>query len=170
MKILIIGSCRNNDLEHKSEEHKGLAKDIGKELAKRGHDIITGGAGGLQGILVDSYRKNRGKNWTTYLALDEDKDDMAKSINQTKPNKEIKTKFNYPMRDTYYIRMCDAIIALSGKALTLAEIIHAIKNYNKKVFQLEIGENIKIIPLIKELKEGVFITSNLNEGFDFLES
>lgn len=170
MKILIIGSCRNNDPEHKLEEHRELAEKIGEQLAKRGHEIITGGAGGLQGILVDSYKKNKGKNWTVYLAQEEDKDNMAKPTTGVKPDKIINTKFNYAVRDAYYIGKSDAVLALSGKALTLAEIIHAVKNYHKKVFQLNIGENVKLIPLFSELKEGILITSDIIQGLDFLES
>ena len=44
------------------------------------------------------------------------------------------------MSDVFYIGKADAVIALSGKLLTFAEIIHTIKNYKKKVLQLEIGE------------------------------
>lgn len=169
MKILIIGSCRNHDEEHRKKAHKKLAEEIGKGLALRGHEIITGGAGGLQGILVHAYKKNKGKKWTVYYAKNEEKEKNAKPLEKTEPDKEFKTKYNYSMRDAFYIGKSEAVIALSGKALTLAEIIHAAKNYKLKIFQLAIGKNIKIIPKYKELREKTLITRDIKKGIDFLE-
>lgn len=79
MRILIIGSCRNNDNESKSQEDKKIAEELGKELALRGHEIITGGAGGLQGHLASSYKRNNGKKWTAYLVINEEKDENRKT-------------------------------------------------------------------------------------------
>lgn len=169
MKILIIGSCRNNDLESKIEKDKKLAEEIGRELAKRSHEITTGGAGGLQGVLVASYKKGNGKKWTVYLAKNEERDENAKPKEHIKPDEEVKTNLDYAVRDASYIEKCDAVIALSGKSLTLAEIIHAVKNYHKRVFQLNIGDNTKIIPLLEELRGSVLITSNIQEGLNYLE-
>lgn len=169
MKILIIGSCRNNDNEHNITEHKKLAEDLGKELASRGHQIITGGAGGLQGILASSFKKNNGKKWTVYLASGEKNDENAKPLEKISPDEEIQTKYNYAVRDAFYIGDCDAVLALSGKLLTFAEIIQAVKNYHKKVFQLEIGENVDRIKNSIELKGNVHISSNIKEGLDFLD-
>jgi hypothetical protein len=95
---------------------------------------------------------------------------MAKPLTGIKPDKIINTKFNYAVRDAHYIGKSDAVLALSGKALTLAEIIHAVKNYHKKVFQLDIGENVKVIPFFSELKEDILITSEITQGLGFLES
>ena len=169
MKILIIGSCRNDDIEHNPEAHKKLAEELGKELALRGHEIITGGAGGLQGILASSFKRNNGKRWIIYLASGEKNDKNAKPLEKINSDEEIQTEYNYAMRDAFYIEKCDAVLALSGKLLTFAEIIHAVKNYHKKVFQLEIGENIERIKNSIELKGSVCISQNIKEGLDFLE-
>jgi uncharacterized protein (TIGR00725 family) len=168
MKILIIGSCRNNDQEQKIE-HQKLAEQLGKEIAKRNYEIITGAVEGLQKYIVSAYKKAGGKKWTTYLAIDEYKNKKSKKNKTPKPDKKIKTNYNYAIRDAYYIEKCDAVIALSGRALTLSEIIQAIKNYNKKVFQLDIGQNIKIIKQIPELQNNLIITVDINEGLNFLE-
>lgn len=170
MNILIIGSCRNNDLESKSEKGRKLAEELGGELARRGHSVFTGGAGGLMGLVVDSYKKNNGKEWVVYWAKDEKQDKCVETPAHSSPDKEIQTGFNYAMRDAFYVGEPDGIIALSGKLLTLAEIIHAVRNYNKKVFQLEIGDNIKIIKNSSDLKDGVFVSLNINDGLKFLEA
>ena len=39
-------------------EFKKLCKSIGKKLAERGHTIISGRAGGVMGLLIDSYKEN----------------------------------------------------------------------------------------------------------------
>ncbi len=170
MKILIVGSCRNNDAESKIGTHRELAAEIGKELAIRNHEIITGGAGGLQGILVSSYKKNGGKNWTVYFASGENKDKEARPLEKIKPDKEIRTKYNYATRDLFYIGKCDAVLALSGKLLTFTEIVSAVKNYKKKVFQLNIGDNLPLIKQSPELKNRVLITRNIKSGLRFLKS
>jgi uncharacterized protein (TIGR00725 family) len=170
MKILIIGSCRNNDSEHKRNEHKKLAEDLGKELALRGHEIISGGAGGLQGVLASSFKKNNGKKWTVYLASGEKNDKDANPPEGIIPDEEIQTEYNYSIRDAFYIGKCDGVLALSGKLLTFAEIILAVKNYHKKVFQLEIGENLDLIKNSIELKDKVLISADIKEGLDFLDS
>ncbi len=170
MKILIIGSCRDNDKEHKIKKHQKLSEQLGKEIAKRNYEIVTGEVGGLQKHVVSAYKKARGKKWTAYLAIEEYKNkESNKKIKTPKPDKKIQTNYNYAIRDAYYIDKCDAVIALSGRALTLSETIQAIKNYNKKVFQLDIGQNIKIIQQIQELQDNLIITLDITKGLNFLE-
>ncbi|MBM3233991.1 hypothetical protein FJZ19_02760 [Candidatus Pacearchaeota archaeon] len=168
MKILIIGSCRNNDNESRIKKDRKLAEKIGKELAKRGHEIITGGAGGLIGFLVNSYKKNNGKKWIIYYAINEKKNKEAIPPENIKADETIQTNFNFALRDAFYIEKCDAVLALSGKLLTFSEIIQAVKNYNKKVLQLNIGKNIKRIKDNLELNS-VFISSDIKKGINFLE-
>ena len=170
MKVLIVGSCRNNDIEHKPEAHKKLAEELGKELALRGHEIITGGAGGLQGILANSYKKNNGDKWEIYFASGEKEDKNARPLEKIRADEGIQTDYNYAMRDAFYIGKADAVLALSGKLLTFAEIIHAVKNYNKKVFQLEIGDNLELIKNSPELYDNVLISLDIKKGLDFLEN
>ena len=77
MKFLIIGSCRNNDYEFRDNHYMRLAQEAGQELASRDHSIITGGAGGLQGILVGTYKRCNGPEWTAYFAEGEEEDPNA---------------------------------------------------------------------------------------------
>jgi len=167
MKILVIGSCRNNDFESKNEAHQELARRIGIELAQRGHHIMTGAAGGLQGILAHAYKDNSGTDWIAYYAKDEEKDPHA--LSETSPDKIIMTRLEYPRRNAFYTGICDSVVALSGKIATLGEIISAVKGYDKRVFQLDIGENVHIIPKLSELEGKVLISSNIKRGLDFLE-
>lgn len=168
MKILIIGSCRNDDQEHKILAHRKIAETTGRALAERGHEIITGGAGGLQGILVAAYKAHGGKKWIAYLAKGEGLEKTARPLARLKSDQKIQTGLDYPKRDIFYIAKCDAVIALSGRLLTFAEIIHAVRDYKKKVFQIEIGSNIQLIKNSPELKNKVFISKDINRGLDFL--
>ena len=168
MRILVIGSCRDDDQEHNVPKHQKLAEELGMELAKRGHILITGGAGGLQGIVADSYKKNGGKSWEVCWAKNEENDKGASPPSGIKPDKETKTDMAYPVRNAHYIGQCDAVIALSGLLATLNEIIHAVVGYKIKVLQLDMGENVRIIRSIPLLKEKVIISSDVGKGLNFL--
>lgn len=166
MRILVIGSCRS--LHEKPNDYRKDATLIGKELAKRGHRILTGRAGGMKSFVVKSYRDNRGKSWTLYLAKGEDKEKIPTEPH-IKPDKLVKTGLNYTMRDAFYVGKCDAVVALSGRALTLVEIINAVKDYKIRVFQYDSGANIPLIKAMPELRDNVFITKDVIKGLDYVE-
>ncbi len=168
MKILVIGSCRNNDYEWKNRLWQDTAKSVAQELAYRNHSLITGGAGGLQGICADMYKQSKGKDWTAYYAEGEENDPNARPVTGRAPDNVVLTHMPFPMRNAYYTGLCDGVLAFSGRILTLGEIISASNGYGKKIFQVKMGNNIDIIGKLSEL-ERIFISGNIASGLDFLE-
>ena len=168
MKILVIGSCRNNDFESKNRNYADLVTQLGFELASRKHSIMTGGAGGLQGILVGCYKKCEGPEWTAFYAKDEEKNPNAHPLSGIKPDQEEFSGMPYPVRNAYYTGLCDGVIALAGRSRTLGEIISASLGYSKKVFQLKMGNNMEVLGKLSDL-ERIYISSKAECGLDFLE-
>ena len=85
------------------------------------------------------------------------------------PDKIVETNVDYPERNIIMVKNCEGIIALHGGLGTLTEIIHAVKDYNKKVSVIDKGELASLIKLIPELKEKVFLTSNVKEALNNLK-
>lgn len=168
MKILVIGSCRNNDYECKVRHDRGIVQEIGQRLAEKNHSIITGGAGGLQGILVDIYKQCNGPLWTAYYAEGEELNPNARPPSNRMPDDPILTHMSYPIRNAHYTGLCDGVVALSGRALTFCEIVNAAAGHGKRVFQMNIGNNPAMIRRFPEL-EKVLISSNIKTGLEYVE-
>jgi len=58
---------------------------------------------------------------------------------------------------------------LHGGLGTLTEIIHAVKDYNKKVAVIDKGDIASWIKIIPELKEKVFLTNDIKKAIEHLE-
>ena len=86
-----------------------------------------------------------------------------------KPDKIIRTNLDYPGRNMLMVGKCGAVLVLHGGLGTLEEIIHAVKDYHKKVAVIDKGEIAYWIKCIHELKEKVFITLNIKEAIEYLE-
>jgi uncharacterized protein (TIGR00725 family) len=128
MKIVMLGSWE----KHKAALCKKEAEEIGKLLAEKGHILVSGGGTGVSELVVNSYRKNKGKQYICYIPSKEQMEKVGEELGP-KPDKLIETNVDYPERNIIMVRECDALIALHGGLGTLTEIIHAIKDYNKKV-------------------------------------
>jgi len=163
MKICLLGSWH----AQKAAECKKEAEEIGKELAERGHILVSGGGIGISKIVVDSYKKNKGKQFIAYFPSEK----MMKKVGEEKgpmPDKLIETKVDYPERNLIMMRDCDAIIALHGGLGAIAEIIHATKDYHMKVSVIDKGELAEWVRAIKPLKEKVFITNDIKKAIKHL--
>ena len=164
MKVLIIGSWE----KHKAALCKKEAEEIGKLLAQEGDTLISGGGTGISELVVNAYRKNKGKQYICYIPSKKQMEKVGEEIGP-KPDKLIETNLDYPERDVVLVRECDAVIALYGGLGTLTEIIHAIKDYNKKVSVIDFGELAQWIRAILELDKKVFITKDVKEAINHLK-
>ena len=164
MKILIIGSWH----KEKALKYKKEAEQVGEIIAKRNHTLISGAGTGISEIVVNSYKKNKGIKYIAHIPSIKEMKRVDEKIGP-KPDKIIKTNLDYPMRDIVLVKESDAIIAIDGGLGTLTEIIHAIKDYNKKVSVIDFGELPKWIKKISELKDSVMITSNIEKAINYLE-
>ncbi len=164
MRILIIGTWQKK----KALRSKNEAEQIGKILAEKGHVLISGAGTGVSEIVANSYRKNKGTEYIVYLPSVKEMERVGEKIGLT-PDKIIKTGLEYPERNIKIVKESDAIIALNGGLGTLTEIIHAIKDYNKKVAVIDVGELPEWIRKISELRDSVLITSDVKKAVDYLE-
>lgn len=86
-----------------------------------------------------------------------------------KPDVTIQTGLDYPGKNIELVKGSDAVIALNGGLGTLTEIIHAIKDYDRKVSVIDVGELSEWIKNISELRDSVMLTSDIGEAVDYLE-
>jgi len=165
MNILVIGSWHT----HKAMTCKTEAEQIGKALAERGHILVSGGGTGISELVVNSYRAHKGKKYIAYFPS---KEEMAKVGEEKgpKPDEEIDTKSDYPTRNVIIVKNCDAMIALHGGLGTISEIVHAVKDYGKKVVVIDKGDLAKWVKSISELHEKVLLTADINKAMEYLES
>lgn len=161
MKVLIIGSWER----HKAVSCQKEAEEIGRLLAKNGTTLISGGGEGVSEIIVKSYKANKGRKYVCYIPSKKQMEAVGEKIGP-KPDELIETNVDYPERNIIMVRECDAVIALHGGLGTLTEIIHATKDYNRKVSVIDFGELSLWIKAIPELHKKVFLTSDINKAIE----
>ena len=164
MKILIVGTWRKKD----ASKYKKVAGEVGKFLAEKNVELVSGAGEGISELVVNSYKKNNGKKYTAYLPSKKEMEKVGEKIGP-KPDKIINTNLDYPERNVRMVRECSGVIALNGGLGALTEIIHAVKDYNKKVAVLNYGEISKWCKKIPQLEKEVFITKNIKKAFDYLK-
>jgi hypothetical protein len=153
---------------HKAIECKKEAEEIGKLIAERGHVLISGGGTGISKLVVESYKKNKGKKFIAYFPSEK----IMKKVGEEKGPKSdetIETNVDYPERNLIMIRDCDAIIALHGGLRTIAEMIHATKDYGKKIALIDTKELAEWAKAIPPLRDKVFITKDIKKAIEYLE-
>jgi len=159
MKILILGSWQ----KEKAQFYKKEAEELGKVLADEGHTLISGGGTGISELVINSYKKHGGKHYTAYILSKKEMEKVGEQIGP-KPDKLIETNLDYPERNVVMVRECDGAIAIHGGLGTLTEIIHAVKDYNKKVSVIDVGELAQWIRAIPDLKQKVLLTKDVKEA------
>lgn len=177
MNICIYGSYSKN----LDERIINISKQIGKTLAKRGHDLIFGGGkNGLLGGLAKEVNDNNGK--TIGIILDDS--DMEKFV--YKYCTTLISKENMSVRKLYMENNCDGFIILPGGIGTLDEFFEVLVLKNKGIINKPIavfnynnffddmfsfmkkmsGENMmndKVFDLF-------FVTDNIDDMFNYLEN
>ncbi len=163
MKILIIGTWQ----KHKAITCKAEAEHIGKLLAERGHILMSGGGTGISELVANAYRNHNGKKYIAYFPASEEMERVGEEQGP-EPDEKIQTDLDYPGRNCFMVKECDAVIALHGGLGALTEAIHAVKDYGKKVVVIDKGEFASWIKAIPELKEKVFLSPDVEKAIDFL--
>lgn len=164
MKVLIVGSWRKEECAGYEKE----AEELGKILAKRGHILVSGGGTGISELVVNSYRHYKGKRYICYIPNKEDMERVGEKLGTT-PDELIETNASYPERNIRLVRNCDSVIAIYGGLGTLTEIIHAVKDYDKKVSVLDKGKLASWIRAIPELSDKVFLTCDIAKAVENIE-
>ncbi len=164
MKILVVGTWR----KHKAAPFRKEAEELGRLLAAGGHTLVSGGGTGISEMVVNSYKSNNGKKYIAYLPALKYMRKVGEEIGP-KPDKIVKTNLDYPMRDALIVKNCDGIVALQGGLGSLTEIIHAVKDYNKKVSVINKGDLAKWVQAIPQLKNNVLFTVDIKKVIKNLE-
>ena len=68
MKILVIGTWKKEKAKECWEE----ANKLGELLAKNNHILVSGGGTGISELVVNSYKKNKGKKYIAYFPSKEE--------------------------------------------------------------------------------------------------
>lgn len=164
MKILVVGTSR----KYKAALFKKEAEELGCLLAAGGHILISGGGEGISEMVVNSYKLRKGKKYIAYLPALKHMKRVGEKIG-TKPDKIVRTDSDYPVRNVLMVKNCDGIIALQGGLGSLTEIIHAVKDYNKKVSVINKGDLAKWVKAIPELRNKVLLTADIKKAIKNLE-
>ena len=164
MKILVIGTWRKDEAKDCQKE----AEEIGRLLADKNHVLLSGGGTGVSQLVVESYRRHNGKKYVAYFPS---KKEMKKAGEKqgVKPDQAVWTKLDYPMRNLFMVKDCDAVIAVHGGLATLTEVIHAAKDYPKNVAVIDRGELASWIRAIPELRQRVFLSTDVRAAMAHLE-
>jgi uncharacterized protein (TIGR00725 family) len=165
MKVLIVGTWRAD----KAAEYASFAGKVGEDLAKRGHILVTGGGTGMSKLVVENYKINQGEKYIAIMPSSEQMKAVGEEVGPTPDEFIQKDEWDYPMKNVELVRACDVMIALPGGLGSLSEIIHAVKDYGKKVAVLDLGPLAEMVKQIPELREGCFLSDNIDEIFEFLE-
>lgn len=116
-KIAVFGSAKEN----LTKKIYDLAKETGKEISSRGHDLITGAAKGVSTYAAEGAKENNGKT----IGISPTRN------NSEKKDYEVDFKFideiihtgeGYKGRNVISVRKCDGMIAINGGFGTLNEI------------------------------------------------
>lgn len=110
------------------EEGQEMAEAIGKELAKRGHTLLTGATIGLPNFAATAYKKADGK---MSLGLSPASSKVEHVFKYRLPTLAydciLYTGLHYVGRDTLLITSADAVISIGGRIGTLHEFSIAIE-------------------------------------------
>ena len=115
-QIGVIGSSEEDP------EGKERAFRIGKEIARSGASLLTGGCTGLPFAAVKGAKEEGGFTIGISPAVDEDEHVNKYGYPVDGHDALIYTGFGYKGRNVILVRSCDAVVATSGRMGTLNEI------------------------------------------------
>jgi uncharacterized protein (TIGR00725 family) len=143
------------------------AQAIGRELAVRGHILVSGGGTGVSELVAKAYREAHGKKHVVYLPARHHVEAVGEKPGSC-VDETIETDLDYPMRNAYMIRENDAFIAMNGRLGTLGELIHAINDYAKPAVVIDVGDMVQALrnPLFHEK---VLITTDAKAAVAYIE-
>ena len=167
MKILVIGRWNPKKLG-KYVKH---ANDLGKLLAERGHTLVASPSSGFQGLVAKSYKENNGTHFIGYYPNLEQMNTIGE-VTLIEPDERIYTDADYPIRNILQIKGADCVIAVTGGAGVLTEIIASVKDYNLPLVYYDKSSSIVdgYFKLDDKVKTLVHIGMDLVELLDYLES
>lgn len=116
-KIAVFGAAK----EELSKDVYKIAEEVGAEIAKRGHTLVTGAATGVSRFAAKGARQEKG----CVIGISPTSDDSEKDkYNVFFENIDviIHTGAGYKGRNVIGVRTCDAMIIVNGNFGTLSEV------------------------------------------------
>jgi len=148
MKIAISGSGRDKGIDPKIAEK---AKELGRELAKQGHILLTGGCGGYPKAAAQGALEENGKVIAYSPAKDEE-EHIERYGFTTEDFSQIKyTGLGIPERNVPLVKDANAIIIIGGQTGTLNEFTLAFHEAKPVGVLKGSGGITELIPKIAEV-------------------
>jgi len=114
----------------KAREYASLANDVGRGLAQRGFDLITGPGTGISGEVIAGYRSIKTQGTiSVYLPSAECMKLVGEEVT-AEFDEVIQTNFDYPMRNVFHIKESDALVVITGGDGTFEECLPALIDYH----------------------------------------
>jgi predicted Rossmann-fold nucleotide-binding protein len=125
MRILVVGTWN----EITARKFHSQAVELGSILAQRDHSLVASPSTGFQGLVAQAYKAAGGRN---FIGFYPDLDIMTQ-IGEgvlVEPDKKIMTGECYPIRNMLQVKGSHAIIAITGGAGTLTELLTGVNDYD----------------------------------------
>ena len=171
-QFCVSGAARGESVE----ESRELAYLIGKELARRGHSLLSGATVGLPNYAAQGYKENGGSMSVGISPASSKVEHVLKYCLPTEYyDTIIYSGLHYVGRDTLLITSSDAVISIGGRLGTLHEFTISIESDTPIAFfhgSGGISEEISsLIEMSKPLRRNAFIrfADNSKELIDDLE-
>jgi len=116
MQVMIAVCGSDFDDEHLSKDIIGLAEEVGREIARRGAILVSGGRGG---IMEAACKGAKAEGGTTVGILPHSKDEANPYVDFV-----IATGLG-DLRNFVIVNAADAVIAICGRSGTMSEISFA---------------------------------------------
>ena len=114
----------------KARKYAHVANAVGRGLAERGFDLITGPGTGISGEVIAGYRSIQTRGVVrVYLPSAEYMKLVGEEI-VGEFDEVIQTDFDYPMRNVFHIKQSDALVVITGGDGTLEECLPALIDYH----------------------------------------
>jgi len=155
MNIAVCGSGTNGDSAILSQ-----AKEMGKEIARHKHTLLTGGCPGYPYAALRGALLQRGKIIVYSPAKNQEEHEHRYGFPIDEGVEYIYTGLGIPERNIPLVKAADIVVILDGQIGTLNEFTIAF-NEKKKIAVLEAGRLHEVIPRIAEIcnkkgeKEGI---------------
>lgn len=171
MKIFVAGTWRRE----KALAFSQLAHALGVHLAERGHDLTCGPGTGIAEHVISGFRSvpdRRGKV-TFYLPNRSDMEKAGERVGEG-ADAVVQTDYDYPMRNIFQIRSCDALFILTGGDGALEEALAALADYNLPVSAYKgsgpaVAALELLVPLFPDWTELLRIGEDLPDLLDHIE-
>lgn len=125
-QIFVSGTWR----ESKALPYKGEAENLGRQLARSGHDLACGPGTGIARHVIDGYRSVTRRGLVRFYLP---REELMLAVEETVAegsDEIVQTEFDYPVRNVWQVSQCDGLFILTGGDGALEEALPALIDYD----------------------------------------